>query len=286
MQVVQSGIELVTLAQMKNQSADLSLSPVLFVPHGGGPMPLLNDAAHSEMLDFLGSITSLIGKPDAILLISAHWEESSASISSSATPPLIYDYYNFPEAAYEISYPAAGAPELANTVFNLLQSAGIEAKLDAQRGFDHGLFVPLKIMFPKADIPCVQLSILNSLDPQAHIELGEALRQLREKNVLIIGSGFSFHNMKAFKSADSGGIDTKNEAFERWLIETCTDASLSEKQRKKRLIEWHLAPHARYCHPREEHLLPLHVCYGLAGTAARLVFDGRVIAKKTSAYLW
>ena len=103
---------------------------------------------------------------------------------------------------------------------------------------------------------------------------------------MIIGSGFSFHNMRALLSSESSGPDLENEAFENWLIETCASDTLPDTEREQRLVDWHQAPSARYCHPREEHLLPLHVCYGLSNTAAKLVFDGKVAGKKTSAYLW
>jgi 4,5-DOPA dioxygenase extradiol len=262
------------------------LSPVLFMPHGGGPLPVLGDKRHQEMIGFLKDITHELGQPSAILLISAHWEEDKATITSGVSPSLIYDYYGFPDEAYDITYPVPGDPVLANTIFKLLQDNGIDAQLDAERGFDHGLFVPLKIMYPEANIPCVQLSLINNLDPAAHINIGAALSALRKQNVLIIGSGFSFHNLRAFFSPQSSGDDLENQAFETWLIETCSGNEISGNEREHRLTNWHKAPSARYCHPREEHLLPLHVCYGATKTTARLVFDGKVGGKKTSAYLW
>lgn len=261
------------------------LSNVLFIPHGGGPLPLLGDKGHQELIDFLKHITPTLGKPSAVLVISAHWEEDRATITSGKTPALVYDYAGFPAEAYEIKYPASGNPQLAEKIFNLLQNNGVEAKLDNNRGFDHGLFIPLKIMFPDASIPCVQLSLLNSLDPKAHIRVGKALSELRNENILIIGSGFSFHNMRAFFQT-SEGPDEKNEDFERWLINTCTNNDIPENVRERKLEQWSEAPFARYCHPREEHLLPLHVCYGICSSTAKLVFDGKVIGKKASAFLW
>jgi 4,5-DOPA dioxygenase extradiol len=151
------------------------LSPVLFIPHGAGPLPLLGDKDHQEMIDFLKEISPSLGNPSAILVISAHWEAEKATITSGRSPPLIYDYYGFPEEAYKIEYPAPGAPLLAEQVFHLLQESDVDARLDNQRGFDHGLFVPLKIMFPDATIPCVQLSLIHHLQPEAHIKLGKAL---------------------------------------------------------------------------------------------------------------
>jgi aromatic ring-opening dioxygenase catalytic subunit (LigB family) len=264
---------------------DNQLSSVLFIPHGGGPLPLLSDTGHLDMVNFLNNITPTLGSPSAILVISAHWEENEVTITSGKIPPLIFDYSGFPEEAYKIKYPVLGNPELANKIYHLLHDQGIKSKLDNNRGFDHGVFVPLKIMFPDANIPCVQLSLLNSMDPKTHIEIGKALSELRNENVLIIGSGLSFHNMRAFFQK-KGIIDQKNEAFEHWLIDTCTNNVMTTKERKEKLEAWADAPFARYCHPREEHLLPLHVCYGICNSAAKLVFNGKVLGKKTSAYLW
>lgn len=266
-------------------SADSILSPVLFIPHGGGPLPLLGDSGHQQLVDFLRGIATRISKPSAICVISAHWEASVATITRGTSPSLIYDYYGFPDEAYAIQYPTPGSPSLADKIFAALQQSGIPARLDEQRGFDHGLFVPLTLMFPDATIPCVQLSLLSSLDPAAHIEIGKALRQLRRDNVLFIGSGFSFHNMRAFFTGNQG-LDKQNAAFEDWLIDTCTQQTLSFDERTSRLSAWEQASFARYCHPREEHLLPLHVCAGLSDAAAELIFSGNVLGKKTSGFIW
>lgn len=261
-------------------------SSVLYIPHGGGPLPLLGDNAHQELVDFLQQISAEFVRPSAILVISAHWEQQVATLTSAASPSIIYDYGGFPEESYRIQYPAPGDPQLAQSIAELLQSRGIQARLDEQRGFDHGLFVPLKLMYPDADIPCVQLSLLNSLDPESHIRIGQALSGLNQQNILILGSGLSFHNLKAIFSHKPGQLDEQNEAFENWLLETCSGADILIEQRTQRLLEWTQAPFARYCHPREEHLLPLHVCFGIKQTAARLVFDGRIMGKRSTAYLW
>ena len=270
---------------MKNGPSDQQ-STVLYIPHGGGPLPLLGHPGHEAMVHFLQEITPTLGNPSAIVVISAHWEEDEVTITSGKAPHLIYDYHGFPLEAYDITYPAPGDPALAKKIHGLLNQSSIEARLDDQRGFDHGVFVPLKLMYPDATIPCVQLSLLTSLDSESHIRIGKALSALRNENLLILGSGFSFHNMRAIMSPDGSPSDEKNEGFEDWLIDTCTNPTLSESAREKKLIEWSNAPFARYCHPREEHLLPLHICYGLAGSAGKLVFDGRVINKKTSGYRW
>ncbi|WP_250655987.1 DODA-type extradiol aromatic ring-opening family dioxygenase [Alkalimarinus coralli] len=261
-------------------------SPVLFIPHGGGPMPLFDHKGHQELVSFLKSIPAQLGAPSAIILISAHWEEGKVTITGGESPELIYDYYGFPKDAYDVKYPAPGHTVLAERVNDLLKHHNIESDIDYERGFDHGMYVPLKLMYPEASIPCIQLSLINNLNPKQHIEIGKALAKLRKENVLIIGSGFSFHNLDAFRSINGGSNDSKNEAFEQWLIDTCTDKMFSPVEREQRLTGWSDAPHARYCHPREEHLLPLHVCYGLAGTEAKLVFEGTVLGKKASAFLW
>ncbi len=261
-------------------------TPVLYFPHGGGPLPLLGDAGHKNMVDFLTAITPTFAEPSAILVISAHWEEAQATITSGQLPPLIYDYYGFPDEAYRIQYPAPGDPALAREIFRLLKQSGMEARLDPERGFDHGLFVPLKIMYPDAKIPCVQLSLLSGLDPGAHLRLGRALAELRKTNMLILGSGFSFHNLREFFSSDYGTPDPRNEAFQQWLLDTCTTAETTREKREEQLMNWESAPFARYCHPREEHLLPLQVCCGLTGTAAKVVFDGDVLGKRSVALLW
>jgi 4,5-DOPA dioxygenase extradiol len=269
-----------------NQVQKGVLSPVLYFPHGGGPLPLLGDNGHKNMVDFLKRIVPALPPPSSILVISAHWEEETITVTSGVSPSLVYDYYGFPDESYRITYPAPGNPGLAHEVQRLLTDSGIKCRLDEERGFDHGLFVPLKIMYPDARIPCIQVSLAHSLDPESHIQLGRALSSLREENVLIAGSGFSFHNMSAFFAQGRHGRDAKNEAFQNWLIDTCTNAGLTREERERHLVDWESAPYARYCHPREEHLLPLHVCCGLAGTAGQLVFDGEVLGKRATGLLW
>lgn len=258
----------------------------LFLSHGGGPMPLLGDERHTEMVDCLNKISAQIKKPSAIVIVSAHWEEKVPTITSGESPPLIYDYYGFPKESYSIEYSCPGEPMLANQIRSLLESSGITSNLDAQRGFDHGMFIPLKIMYPDADIPCVQLSLLNSLDPEEHIKVGKALQGLDYDNVLIIGSGFSFHNMKAFFVSEDNEKSEMNKSFEAWLLETCSDSAFDEERRYQRLIQWEKAPFARFCHPREEHLLPLHVCYGVAQACCTTSFELHILNKKSSMYLW
>lgn len=238
------------------------------------------------MVSFLGEITQTFPEPSAIVVISAHWLEDKATITSGAAPSLLYDYSGFPDEAYQIKYPVSGNPVLAEKIYQLLQAGGIEARLDDQRPFDHGVFVPLKLMYPAAAIPCVQVSLVKSFNPETHIRMGKALSALRKENILVLGSGFSFHNLRAFFVDSGGESDSRNEAFEQWLIDTCTNSTLSSEDRENRLIAWTAAPFARYCHPWEDHLLPLHVCCGLTDSPAKLVFDGSIMGKKVSAFFW
>ena len=259
---------------------------VLFVSHGGGPMPLLGDPGHQDMVDRLTELAADLRKPSAILVISAHWEEAIPTITSGTTPSLIYDYYGFPSEAYKIEYPCPGEPVLAQQVAQALDQAGIQARLDDQRGLDHGAFVPLKLMYPEATIPCIQLSLVNTLDASTHLAIGRALQALDYDNLLVLGSGFSFHNMRAFFAAPTPEIQARNLAFEDWLEQTCGDSSLSEPERAKRLADWEQAPHARFCHPREEHLLPLHVCYGLANKASDRHIAATILGKQSGMFYW
>ncbi len=247
---------------------------------------MLGDAAHKELIDNLKNITAILPRPSAIVVISAHWEASKPTITSGANPSLLYDYHGFPKESYKIQYPALGEPRLALKAFDLLKKNNLAAALDEQRGFDHGLFVPLKIMYPDARIPCIQLSLVKNLNPSAHIEIGKALAGLTKDNTLFLGSGFSFHNLQAFFSPSTSETWSKNASFEKWLMDTCSNRDLSEDERERRLIHWQDAPAARYCHPREEHLLPLHVCYGLTQSPAQQAFAFEVMGKKASAYLW
>lgn len=262
------------------------LAPIIYIPHGGGPLPVLGDRHHQSLVDFLVDLPKQIQKPDAILMISAHWETDKPMITAAANPDLIYDYYNFPKAAYDIKYPASGSPDLAALVQRTLLHAGIKAELDNTRGFDHGMFVPLKLMYPQADIPCVQLSLLNSLDPQAHIDMGKALAPLRNKNILIIGSGMSFHNLQVLLQR-TDAVSQYDEVFTQWLIETLCSGQYTKAEIEQRLVAWEQAPYARYCHPREEHLLPLHVCFGMAmGEKAHLLYKEKLMGQQVVSLSW
>ncbi len=235
--------------------------PALFIPHGGGPCFFMDwDPLETweEMAVYLKRIAATLPqKPAAVVVVSAHWEEPEFTVMTNPAPSLIYDYYGFPPHTYQIKYPAAGAPALAQKISDFLGKDGIAVRTDAERGFDHGVFIPFKLIFPEADIPLVQLSLKHGLDPAEHLAAGRALSPLRRENVLIVGSGMSYHNLKRFFS----GHDPTSETFDDWLTETVT---ADAKTRSDRLLRWKEAPAARNAHPRAEHLLPLMVAAGAA----------------------
>jgi aromatic ring-opening dioxygenase catalytic subunit (LigB family) len=248
----------------------MSRLPTLFIPHGGGPCFFMNwdppDTWH-RMAEYLRRVPDDVRvRPRALVVISGHWEEKVVTIQNNPAPPLLYDYYGFPESTYQITFPAPGSPEIAARISELLKSAGIECAYDNMRGFDHGVFIPLKVAFPKADVPIVQVSLLASMDPAEHIRLGQALAPLRDEGVLIMGSGMSYHNMQTFRSHMHGGSglasDVGSQRFDDWLEQILTRTKPNE--RVAELTRWDKAPAARDAHPREEHLLPLHVAVGAA----------------------
>ena len=249
-------------------------APLVYLPHGGGPWPFLDepfgDPAENERLAaYLRALASLPPSPPrALLVVSAHWEAPVATVTTSARPPLLYDYYGFPPEAYRVTWPAPGAPEVAARVRALLDAAGLPSATDERRGLDHGVFVPLKLAYPDAAVPTLQLSLLAGLDPSAHLALGRALAPLRDEGVFILGSGMSYHNMAGFRGALSGRARPAaplGAEFDAWLRET---AALTRPERESRLARWTSAPGARASHPREEHLLPLMVLAGAAGDDA------------------
>lgn len=263
--------------------------PILYLPHGGGPLPLLGDPDHQSLADWLAALGTQLPRPRAVLVISAHWEQTQPTLTSGSRPALIYDYYGFPAESYRIQYPAPGATEMAGQIADALGKQGFAAQTDATRGFDHGLFVPLKLIYPQADIPCLQLSLLASLDPAAHIALGQALAELRHQGVLIVGSGMSFHNLRALLAPSARAAAGESAAFDQWLNRVCCDPLLSATQRRQALIDWEQAPDARFCHPRAEHLLPLHVCMGAAldnGGCAHGLYRSRLMGQWVSAFRW
>lgn len=270
-------------SQLFNQSR----MPTWFIPHGGGPCFFMDwnpPDAWNKMGDFLkGLASTLPSKPRAIVLISAHWLESVVGVTGAQQPDLIYDYSGFPPHTYELKYPAPGNPQLAKKIVQTLEAAHIPAKVNATRGFDHGMFIPMMLMFPDADIPVIQLSLNSNLDPQTQLELGQALEKLRDEGILIIGSGMSFHNMRGYGDPRFGPV---SDEFDEWLTQAVES---DPAQRNESLLNWQNAPSARMCHPprQEEHLLPLMVVAGAAtNEMGRKVFSDRVMETTLSAFVF
>ncbi len=225
-----------------------------------------------------GFMAMLTEQPRAILAISGHWEEGVPTVNAGAHPPLLFDYGGFPDYTYRLTWPAPGAPDLAVRVRDLLSDAGIFNGAETARGWDHGIFVPMKVMVPGADIPLVQLSMQRGLDPAAHLAIGRALKPLRDEGVLILGSGQTYHNMRGFAG---GALDEKAEAFDAWLRAAMIDGAT----RDDALIRWEDAPHARIAQPHEDHLLPLMVAAGAAsGEVGTVHFHGHALGKPISGF--
>ncbi len=232
------------------------------------------------MAAFLRNIPAALGRaPKAVLVISAHWLEATPTVHAGAHPGLLFDYYNFPAETYRLTWPAPGAPELAARVHELLGAAGLHPATETERGWDHGVFIPLKVVWPEADLPVVQLSLQKDLDPKTHLAIGRALAPLRHEDVLIVGSGMSYHNLRNFFS---GRGNEEAAAFDAWLNETLTAPAV---ERARRLIAWETAPGAIASHPEAEHLLPLHVAAGAAGEdAGRRTYHDDILGKAISAF--
>lgn len=237
--------------------------PVYFISHGGGPWSFMDPQSqlpYTALARELADMPKQVGEtPRAILMISAHWEEPEFTVMANPNPPMLYDYFGFPDYTYQIRYPAPGDPALAARVKTLIESAGMPARLDAERGFDHGAFTPLKVMYPDANVPVVQLSLKTGLDPATHLALGRALAPLRDEGVLIVGSGLTYHNLRQFFGPRGWG---PSREFDGWLRDVLLAGD--PKDRAGRLAAWEAAPAAREAHPREEHLLPLMVSVGAA----------------------
>lgn len=240
--------------------------PTYFISHGGGPWPWLKEGmrgAYDKLEASLKELPRELGAtPKAILAVSGHWEGQDFTVMSGATPPMLYDYSGFPEHTYRIRYAAPGSPEVARRVLELLAAAGIDARADAARGFDHGVFAPLAVAYPEANVPVLQLSIRSDYDPEAHLAAGRALAPLRDEGVLILASGLSYHNLRQFDER----ARVPSREFDEWLHAALCGASSEE--RNGLLRDWQRAPSARAAHPREDHLIPLMVAVGAAETEA------------------
>ena len=238
--------------------------PTYFISHGGGPWPYMPQAKQSNaaLAASLRNIPEQISRrPAAIVMVSAHWETNGHfKVMVQANPSMLYDYYGFPEPTYHIKYPAPGAPAVAQEVSRLLQVAQLPVEFEQDRGFDHGAFVPAYVMYPGADVPMIQLSIQANYDPRLHLALGRALAPLRDQEILIIGSGLSYHNLRQM---GSGGTAPSAD-FDAWLQKILLHDPI--EQRAGQLENWAQAPSARQAHPREDHLIPLMVATGAAET--------------------
>lgn len=238
-----------------------STIPAVFVSHGA-PTLVMEDIPARH---FMATLGEQLPRPKAILCISAHWETAAPTVSAAAAPATIHDFHGFPDALYRLRYPAPGAPSLAERVAGLLGGAGIGGGIDAARGLDHGAWNPLLLIYPDADIPVTQLSILSSLDPAYHTAVGRALRPLRDEGVLILGSGGAVHNLRQFH------IDRETPApwavsFDEWLADRIAagDESALVNYRETR-------SDARLAHPRDEHFMPLFVALGAGGGKGRVL---------------
>ena len=255
--------------------------PSIFIPHGGGPCFFMPDPSHTwtGMATFLkGLANDLPTRPKAIVAVSGHWETSGFAFTSAERPDLIYDYHGFPADTYALRYDVPGAPALALRAAQLLRAAGLKAATDPTRGLDHGVFVPLKVVFPAADIPVVEMSVEKTFDPALHVAAGRALAQLRNEGVLILGSGMSFHNMRGYGDPRS---TAPFRAFDQWLTKAVEEPG---PRRAEALASWSTAPSGRFSHPQEEHLLPLMVAAGASEAAGERIYNEMVLKTAISAF--
>ena len=234
--------------------------PTLFLSHGSPMMPFEDIAARG----FIASLGQSLTRPRAILLVSAHWDSDVPTLTAGEKLDTIHDFYGFPPALYALTYPAHGAPDLAEAIADTLGDAGLRAHTDATRGLDHGAWIPLMLMYPQADIPVMQLSIQSRLGPGHHLQLGRALAALRQQNILVIASGGFTHNLRALNR--QGGDEAPQWAtdFADWMHQAIMAGRTCDLVSYRRL-----APHAAMAHPTDEHLLPLFVALGAAGADAK-----------------
>ena len=264
--------------------------PTLYIPHGGGPSffmqkgdELGGPGAWDAQATYLRGLAASLGvKPKAVLVVSAHWEERRPTVNVQANPGMLFDYYGFPDYTYRLKYPAPGEPALAARVRALLTAAGIDSGEEAARGFDHGVFIPFLLIYPEANMPIVELSLVANLDAATHLAIGRALAPLRDDGVLIVGSGMSYHNLRAMMSGDPNA-NAASTRFDSWLTETIEDSDT--KSRDAKLADWRHAPDGIASHPRAEHLLPLHVAAGAAGAdRGKRTYADHVLGKAQSGF--
>ena len=235
--------------------------PTLFISHGSPMLAIQESPAHRFLLD----LGKTLPKPKAILMASAHWESMGGpAVSLASNPETIHDFGGFPRALFEIQYPAPGAPETASRAAALLEQEGVAVKTSAMRGLDHGAWVPLRLMYPDADIPVAQISVVRGAAPADHLRIGRALSRLRDEGVLVIGSGSLTHNLYEFRGQDiDAPVPAWVSEFDLWMKERL------ERNDSQGLLNYREeAPFAVRNHPTEEHLLPLFVAMGAAGETA------------------
>lgn len=269
------------LPRMTQTMPAIRRQPTLYLPHGGGPCFFMPDpkGTWTGMEAFLRDVAkALPQRPSAILIASGHWETAGFAFTANPAPDLLFDYYGFPPDTYQLRYPAPGEPALAARARDLLLAAGLEARVDEERGLDHGVFVPMMVVFPDADIPIVEMSVDASLDPALHLAAGRALAPLRDDNILLLMTGMSFHNMRGY--GDPRATE-RSQAFDGWLVDA---ARRAPGERAALLGVWADAPAGRYSHPREEHLLPLMVAAGASEAAGERIYSEVVMKTALSAF--
>lgn len=256
------------------------MTPTLFISHGAPDI----EFTRPPVTAFLTNLARRFPRPKTILCVSAHWETAQPALSGVDAPELIYDFNGFARELYDLEYRARGNPELAEEVQGVLSAAGIDAVIDAERGLDHGAWVPLRLMYPAADIPVVQLSVQPQLAPEHHMQIGRLLRRLRKQDVLILGSGGATHNLREFGKygIDAPPVD-EAAAFDQWLEDRITRGDEQEVLRYAKS-----GPYAQWNHPSAEHFLPLFAPLGAsagdAGVRLHQSFTYGVLSM--SAYGW
>jgi 4,5-DOPA dioxygenase extradiol len=244
--------------------------PSVFVSHGAPTLALEDLPAR----DFLKGLEAHVGRPRAVLAVSAHWETEAAMVNAPAVNDTIHDFHGFPDALYRLRYPAPGAAWLAERVAALTGAA-----IDRTRGLDHGAWVPLLLAWPEADIPVAQLSVQTGRGPRHHLELGRALAPLRGEGVLVLGSGSFTHNLRELSWRGGGAEPAWVEGFSDWVDRAIVEARVAD------LLDYRgLAPDAARNHPTEEHFLPLFVAMGAGGRAERLHRSTTLRALRMDAY--
>lgn len=265
-------------------------APSLFLNHGGGPLPILGEQSELEIAESLRNVDEIVDlkRLKAIIVVTAHREEDVVTISNGEHHDLLYDYYNFPPESYTFKYNAPGDPILAGKIRDAFVKANIPSQLDSERGWDHGVFIPMMLINPSEDIPIVQVSILKNQNAEQHYKIGEVLNQFRKEGIAIFGSGMSYHNMKQFRSTSCSGDPDKivNESFDNFLNEVCT----GDVENRKKILDWQDQVEGLESHPlgKADHLMPLIVNAGAGGLQPGKKIFNSVYCRKfqLSGYIW